>query len=214
MKFIRQPDLPYPQPWEWIKDNIEFTDKKCFYVDVGANDGLIVSNTAYYDLDLGWNGICIEPHPRAFSELIKNRPNAINLNICISDEEGEVDFCTVSGYAEMLSGIEKFYHQDHKLRIDSEINTHGGNKKIERIVSKPLKQVLFENKVKKVDYLSIDTEGSELEILKSIDFDKVDIRIISTENSSKSNIKEFLESKNFAFADIICGDEIYFNNKL
>lgn len=210
MNYQRQPDLPYPQPWEWIKDNIEFSDDECLYVDVGANDGLIVSNTAYFDLDLNWKGICIEPHPRAFSELIKNRTNSINLNICISDEEGEVDFCAVSGYAEMLSGIEKCYHPDHKKRIKSEIEKYGGNKEIVKIISKPLRQVLSENEVKKVDYLSIDTEGSELQILKSIDFDAVDIRVISTENSSGSDIKNFLKDKGFIFANFICADEIYY----
>jgi len=210
MNYQRQSDLPYPQPWEWIKDNIEFTDDECLYVDVGANDGLIVSNTAHFDLNLNWKGICIEPHPRAFFELTKNRPNAINLNICISDEEGEVDFCAVSGYAEMLSGIEKCYHPDHKKRIESEIEKHGGNKEIVKIISKPLRQVLLENEVKKIDYLSIDTEGSELEILKSINYDLVDIRVISTENSSKSRIKEFLENKGFVFSDMVSGDEIYY----
>lgn len=210
MNYQRQSDLPYPQPWEWIKDNIEFSDNECFYVDVGANDGLIVSNTAYFDLDLNWKGICIEPHPRAFSELIKNRPDSINLNICISDEESEVDFCIVSGYAEMLSGIEKCYHPDHKKRIESEIERHGGNKEIIKIISKPLKQVFSENKLKKIDYLSIDTEGSEMEIIKSIDFDLVDIRVISTENSCNSDIKSFLETKGFIFADKICADEIYY----
>lgn len=209
MTYQRQIDLPYPQPWEWIKDNVDFSDAEGLYVDVGANDGLIVSNTAYFDLDLNWKGICIEPHPRAFSELVKNRPNSINLNICISDEEGEVDFCAVNGYAEMLSGIEKSYHPDHKLRIESEIQKHGGNKEIVKISSKPLSQVLFENKISKVDYLSIDTEGSEFQILKSINFDVVDIKAITTENSSQSDIQSFLESKEFTFVGIICADEVY-----
>lgn len=209
MKYNREEGLPYPQPWEWIKDNMDFHDNQCFYVDVGANDGIIASNTAHYDLNMGWEGICIEPHPRAFSELVKNRPNAINLNICISDEQGEVDFCVVNGYAEMLSGIEKCYHVDHKKRIDSEIESYGGSKEIVKISSKPLKQVLFENQVKKIDYLSIDTEGSELQIIESIDFDLVDIRVISTENSSRTDIKGFLESKGFIFCNQICCDEIY-----
>ena len=214
MKYDREEGLPYPQPWEWIKDNIDFHDEECFYVDVGANDGLIVSNTAYYDLDLGWKGICIEPHPKVYTKLKKNRPNAINLNVCVSESDSEVDFLMIDGYAEMLSGIEKSYHPDHKIRIESEIERHGGNKQVIKIISKPLKQIFFENKVKKVDYLSIDTEGSELEILKSIDFDVVDIRVISTENSSRSDIREFLKNKGYVFADLICGDEIYLKNEM
>lgn len=212
MKFIRQSDLPYPQPWEWIKDNIEFKDEKCFYVDVGANDGLIVSNTAHFDLNLGWDGICIEPHPRAFIELEKNRKNSKNLNLCISEEETEVDFLVINGPAEMLSGIYDKYHPDHKTRIESEIQKNGGNKELIKVRSKPLKQIFKENFITKVDYLSIDTEGSEYEILSSIDFDEVDIRVISTENSSGKDIKELLYKKNYTFATICCGDEIYYKN--
>ena len=209
LNFKRQEDLPYPQPWEWVKDNINFSDEELFYVDVGANDGLIVSNTAHFDLNLGWKGICVEPHPRAFSELQKNRPNSINLNYCITDSEGEVDFLSISGYAEMLSGIKSFYSEEHLKRIDSEIQKHGGEKQIIKIVSKPLWKVLKEYDVKKIDYLSIDTEGSEFEILNGIDFDRVDIRVISTENSSNKEINKLLQDKGYVFAGFVCGDEIY-----
>jgi FkbM family methyltransferase len=209
LNFKRQEDLPYPQPWEWVRDNINFYDEELFYVDVGANDGLVVSNTAHFDLNLGWKGICVEPHPRAFSELQKNRPNSINLNYCITDSEGEVDFLSISGYAEMLSGIKNFYSEDHLKRIDSEIEKHGGEKQIIKIVSKPLWEVLKEYDVKKIDYLSIDTEGSEFEILNGIDFDQVDIRVISTENSSNKEINKLLQNKGYIFAGFVCGDEIY-----
>jgi FkbM family methyltransferase len=209
-KFERQSDLPYPQPWEWIRDNIEFTDEERFYVDVGANDGIIVSNTAYFDVNLGWSGICIEPHPRAFADLEKNRLRSINLNMCISLEDIEVDFLVIDGYAEMLSGIYDRYHPDHRSRIDSEIQKHGGSKKLVKIKSKPLKKIFEEHSVTKVDYLSIDTEGSEYDILRSIDFDAVNIRVISTENTSRSDIRSFLESKGFVFATQCCADEIYY----
>lgn len=209
LNFKRKEDLPYPQPWEWVRDNINFSDEELFYVDIGANDGLIVSNTAHFDLNLGWKGICVEPHPRSFSELQKNRPNSINLNYCITDSEGEVDFLSISGYAEMLSGIKNFYSEDHLKRIDSEIKKHGGEKQIIKIVSKPLWKVLKKYDVKKIDYLSIDTEGSEFEILNGIDFDQVDIRVISTENSSNKEINKLLQNKGYIFAGFVCGDEIY-----
>ena len=210
MKFKRQSDLPYPQPWEWVKDNIRFEDEKCFYVDIGANDGLIVSNTAYFDMDLGWDGICVEPHPRAFEDLEKNRPRSINLNMCASVEDNEVDFLVVNGHAEMLSGIYDNYHPDHRSRIDSEIQRHGGSKELIKVKSRPLKEIFEEYSVTKVDYLSIDTEGSEYDILCSIDFDAVDVRVITTENSSRSDIRTFLEGKGFVFATQCCADEIYY----
>ena len=109
----------------------------------------------------------------------------------------------------MLSGIKNSYHPDHLLRIDSEIKKHGGNKELIKVKSNSLKKIFEDCSVKKVDYLSIDTEGSELEILSSIDFEKVDIRVISTENSSRKNIKEFLSDKGYDMLNVVCGDEIY-----
>lgn len=210
MKYQREEHLPYPQPWEWVRDNIDFEDSDLFYVDVGANDGIIASNTAYFDLELGWKGICIEPHPSAFKKLESNRTSSINLNLCASDDDGIVDFLAIDGYSEMLSGIHKYYPSDNLKRIERELQIMGGEKKIIKIQSKPLNKILSEYEVKKIDYLSIDTEGSEYQILNSIDFDEVDIRVISTENSSGRDIKQFLELKGYIFAGQICGDEIYY----
>lgn len=210
MKYQREEHLPYPQPWEWVKDNIEFTDSNLFYVDVGANDGLTASNTAYFDLELGWKGICIEPHPSAFKKLELNRANSINLNLCASNDEALLDFLAIEGYSEMLSGIHKYYPLGNLERIDRELQVMGGEKKIIKIQSKPLNKIFDEYKVKKVDYLSIDTEGSEYQILNSIDFDEVDIRVITTENSSGMDIKKFLDVKGYIFAGQVCGDEVYY----
>jgi hypothetical protein len=120
-----------------------------------------------------------------------------------------VDFLVISGYSEMLSGIKNNYHSDHLKRIDFEIQEYGGNTEINKIQSKPLLKIFKEFDVSKVDYLSVDTEGSEYEILSGINFDEVDIRVISTENSSKKNIRGFLEDKNYIFLGQVCCDEIY-----
>ena len=95
-------------------------------------------------------------------------------------------------------------------RIDSEIQKHDGSKELIKVKSRPLKEIFEEYSVTKVDYLSIDTEGSEYNILRSIDFDAVDVRVISTENSSRSDIRALLEGKGFVFATQCCGDEIYY----
>ena len=53
--------LPYPQPWEFVLEKYFVDQKDGFYVDVGAHNGITYSNTAHFDLNLGWSGICIEP---------------------------------------------------------------------------------------------------------------------------------------------------------
>ena len=67
----------------------------------------------------------------------------------------------------------------------------------------------------KIDYISIDIEGGELNVLKSIDFEKYSIKVISVENNSpdKNNFKSFFSEKNFKYFDRIGHDEIFFNKK-
>jgi FkbM family methyltransferase len=212
MIYNRQQDLPYPQPWEYVLDLIEGKKENGLFVDVGSNDGLIVSNTAYMEMDLGWRGICIEPHPDAFKRLEKNR-NCIKYNCCVSDEDTELDFLSVIGYAEMLSCIKDKTSKEHINRINSEVIKHGGSVKEIKIKSLPLQKILDDNNISKIDYLSIDTEGSEVSVINSIDFEKTKIKIISCENSNDDEtVKSFLLKKGFRFLKKICGDDIYVIN--
>ena len=211
MKFARESyeNLPYPQPWEWIRDNINFEDNDLFFVDVGAYDGISSSNTGYFEIDLGWKGICIEPLPSAFKLLQQNR-NCLLYNCCISNIEGDVNFLALTGYTEMLSGIYSNYSENHLQRVNSELQKHGGKSEIVKIKSRKLSSILKENSITKIDYLSIDVEGGELSVLKSINFNEVDVCIISAENSSNnSNVNNFLNELGYEFLTKCCCDEIY-----
>lgn len=152
--------------------------EKGFFVDIGAHDGISGSNTKRLE-ELGWEGICVEPLPRAFEELQKNRTCELQ-NCAIWDKEGTTEFLVVTGYAEMLSGIVESYDPRHADRIDRELQHFGGTK-----TSITVRTRRFDNVVKnpRIDFLSIDTEGSELSILNTINFDKYDIRVICVENN-------------------------------
>lgn len=209
MGYDRQSDLPYPQPWEYVLDNIFNRARGLIFIDVGANDGLIVSNTAYMELDLGWDGICIEPHPEAFARLIENR-NCKKHNCCISEKEADVNFVVVTGYAEMLSGIQSEYDPQHMSRVNSEVEKHGGQIYTCKVKSKRLESIIEEHGFSHIDYLSIDTEGSELTVLKSVDLSKYDIRVISAENNGyDTRVREYLEANGYTYVTKVCADEIY-----
>ena len=209
MIYPRQTDLPYPQPWEFVYENFFKDKRELFYVDVGANDGLLVSNTAFFELDMNWNGICIEPHPVAFSKLETNR-RCVKYNCCVSDESTILEYNMVSGYAEMLSGIKSVQDDRHMRRIISEIEKHGGSLEVINVESKRLDSILSENNIQHVDYLSIDTEGAEMKVLSSLDLNTFDIKVISAENSDTSEtVKNFLNSKGYDFIAKVCSDEIF-----
>ena len=68
--------------------------------------------------------------------------------------------------------------------------------------------------IKEIDYLSIDIEGSELDVLNSINFQEYIIKVISVENNNpeKINFNSFFKEKNFSFFDRVGQDEIFYNN--
>lgn len=209
MNYNRQQDLPYPQPWEYILDNIFNNKKGLFYIDVGANDGLTVSNTAFMEMDLEWDGICVEPHPEAFSRLEKNR-QCKKYNVCVSNVETDLNFYEIKGYAEMLSGIKSEYDDRHLDRIESEVHKNGGEINVIKVKSMMLNSILEENNIKDIDYLSIDTEGSELSVLQSVNLEKYNIKVISVEhNGYNDNVKSYLTSNGYKYVTKICADEIY-----
>jgi FkbM family methyltransferase len=209
MKYNREESLPYPQPWEFILSKISGRKENGFFVDVGANDGLIVSNTAHLEINLNWRGICIEPHPEAFERLSKNR-NCLKINCCISNQETELDFMVVKGYAEMLSGLVNEYTDSQLNRIKSETSIHGGSTEIIKVPSKTLNSILQDNNIINIDYLSIDTEGSEFNVLQSLDLEKYKVKIISVENSGNGQIiLNYLKQYNYNFIQNICGDDIF-----
>jgi len=212
MNFIRQTNLPYPQPWEFVLKIIGEKQNGIF-VDVGAYDGVIVSNTHYFEDKLNWKGLCIEPNPNAFEKLLKSRTSNC-INIGISNDDTELEFIKVNGYAEMLSGFKNYISDSHYERINEELVKNGGNIDFIIIKVRKLKDIFIENNINNIDYLSIDTEGNEFNVLNSIDYDTCYINIISVENNDNStDVKNFLTTKGFCFVTKICGDDIYKNTK-
>jgi FkbM family methyltransferase len=180
-----------------------------FYIEIGAHDGVSCSNTLFFEEFRNWKGICIEPGTEEFEKLSKNR-KSINIKACISDYDGESEYTYIEGYSMMLSGLSESYNFSHKNRISNEVNHHGGKINQIKMPVYRLQSILDEHNIIDVDYCSIDTEGSEFNIVKSIDFEKTNIKIFSIENNyGDTEIKDFLESKGYTLYKKIQWDDIF-----
>jgi len=191
------------------------------FVDIGAHDGVSFSNSYFYEKELGWKGICIEPLSGMYEKL-KSARSCVCVNGVISQKAGMVKFREVEHKPEehteytpsMLSGIEALYDPRHMQTIAWEVRGKGVGYKIIDVPSYRLNDLLDKYKLATIDYLSIDTEGGELEILKSINFDLHYIYVIDVENNfADTDIRVFLEGKGFAFVQRCVCDEIYVNTK-
>lgn len=177
--------------------------KNGFFIDIGAYDGITINNTFIFE-QIGWKGIAIEPQPDIFLKLQKNR-TCDCYNIALSTKsEDSVDFMKVSG-SDMLSRLNLNTSNSHKKRIKSE------HSKPELIKVKTLTfEDLMKNypTIKYIDFMSIDVEGSELDIIKTIDFNKYKFGLITIENPDK--IKKYMKEKGYGvFLDNIGCDSFF-----
>jgi len=205
---LKLEQIPRPQPIDFV---IKFFNYKenLFFIDVGAHDGITWNNTIALEEFYNWNGICIEPNPIVFEKLKINR-KVKKINFGISESDQELEFWMIDGYSEMLSGFSNFYDQKHIDRINKEIKMYGGKINKIPVLSKKLETIFEEDNIINVDYLSIDTEGAELSILKSINFFKTSIKLISVENNGYNDEAAiFLKDNGYRKLTKICHDEFF-----
>jgi FkbM family methyltransferase len=198
----------------WLHENVFSDIRDGIFLEVGADDGVDKSNTIFFEKELGWNGICVEPSPRRFKLLRENR-SCICENYAIADSQGEVEFMDISGYGKGLSGIVDSYDPQHRDRIEREIK-HPDNQGYEmvQVSTIPLATLLNKHGITHVDFCTIDTEGSELQVLKSIDFGRCQFDIILVENNYEDNsVQEFLTGAGFEFETKVGIDDVYFHKQ-
>jgi len=179
------------------------------FLDIGANDGKSLSNTYYLEKELGWTGICFEPIPDIFKRMDAVR-SCTKINAGIADKKSIEKFTFVDGPSHMLSGMTKDYDPRHKQRVQHEVATLGGSIKEVDVQCLVLNDVLEELGIYHIDYLSMDTEGNEFAIIKTIDFDKFDITVMSIENNY-NNVEQtnYILSKGYRLQGRLEADEIF-----
>lgn len=158
-------------------------------IEVGAVDGVESSNTLFFERR-GWECLCIEPQPGPgyFASLKKNRKNALNYAISSIDID-EIEFTVVHAKADWTGGFRPWNGMSG-LSVDERlIKQHeagGFELKREKILVEARRldwciEKHFNHP--KIDFISIDTEGSELDVLHSFDVNKYNTRLLVIENN-------------------------------
>jgi hypothetical protein len=182
-----------------------------FFLDSGASDGVTKSNTQLLEASFGWRGICVEPNETFFRELVKNRA-CVCVSCCLYDREGDVELVE----ADVLSGILDEYHPS-MLRLAQEMfhvpEGSPGRPATVRRPARTVRSLLRELGAPRViDYWSLDTEGSELTILKSFPFDEFSFRVLTVEHNNlpaREGIRAHLESHGYVRIEELEIDDCY-----
>jgi FkbM family methyltransferase len=162
------------------------------FVEFGAADGLSGSNSHTLEAHYGWRGLLAEPARSWHAELAKNRSCLID-HRCVTDRTG--DRVLFRDCAERpLSTIEAFRSADRFGR------KRAGARRYE-VDTVSLNDLLTEHGLGRVDYLSVDTEGSELMILSAFDFERFRPRVITVEHGydpdRRARLHELLTSRGY-----------------
>lgn len=150
-----------------------------YFVDFGASNGIDLSNSYLMEKDFGWNGILCEPAKLWHKDLKKNRNCQLELNCVWRDSVSLLDFN--EAYIPEFSSISDF--------SDTSLNKKARkNYKHYKVKTISLFDLLEKyNAPCDIDYLSIDTEGSEYEILKNFNFSKYTFKLITCEHNFSLN---------------------------
>ncbi len=164
------------------------------FLEFGATDGISLSNSYMLENNFRWTGILAEPSPQWHEKLKNNRPNTRIITDCIWKCSGEkLDFF-VSDIGEFSTLVDYKLSDLSSMPGNTEIRIKDG--KVVEVESISLNDVMEKNfNGDAPSYLSIDTEGSEYEILQSLDFEKYRPVVFTVEHNNtnlQSKIDELI----------------------
>jgi FkbM family methyltransferase len=193
------------------------------FVEVGALDGFGASNTWFFEMERNWSGLLVEPNPIEFNKMsINPREKSYKENCAISDTEQEINFLSIEGPCNVLSGIMEFYNNQHIERINKELEMYKSypeghelfsRKEIIKMRAVRLESLFDKYNMTNIDLISIDVEGAELQVLNSINFDEVNINVFLIENNyGLQKETEFLINKGYKLLGNIQWDSVFVKN--
>lgn len=197
---------------DWFVDQVLMREgRNGVFVDVGGFDGVEGSNSLFFELFRGWTGVLVEP----VSDLV-DRARQVRRCPCIeaavSGDGATRDFLEVATGYRQMSGLADIYDGN----ILEQVRAHPAHSEtVRRIATRTLGDILAEQSIAAVDYLSLDIEGAEAEVLRSFPFDDVQVGVFSIENAAGNpEIADIMSAQGYRLTEFLGVDEIYCDNEL
>ncbi|EAV42138.1 hypothetical protein SIAM614_20655 [Stappia aggregata IAM 12614] len=176
------------------------------FLELGGYDGITGSNTLFFEKELGWTGLLIEPVPSNYAQAASVRRCAC-LNAAVGAPVPVADFLEIrSGYTQSGGLIDSIAPDLlDRIRLHPE-----HDERIARIPVRSIRDILEDMGIDRIDYLSLDVEGGEMAVLREFPFETVPVDTWSIENISDSpEIPSFMAGKGYEVIEFIGIDEIY-----
>jgi FkbM family methyltransferase len=197
--------LVYAQPAIHPEIRKLFRETAGFFFEVGANDGLTQSNTAYLERYQGWHGVLVEPLPMQFCKCLANRPASTVINAALvasdfSDRTVEIAYANLMSVVDdpsrNLLSIENHVATGRKFLMSDDLPLSGRRFIVPALTVSAILDRIGRNRV---DFFSLDVEGYEFEVLKGIDFSRHRPRYFLIEARDKSGMDDFLAQQGYEY---------------
>lgn len=189
----------------WVLKKLDYKEHG-FFVEFGATDGVLLSNTFLLEKEFNWTGLCAEPNPEFFDDLKNNRMCIVD-DACISGESGKhVEFVTAREFGTIRDYVDSDMHADRRKAYE----TVGGTINLTTISLDDF--LLKHNAPRDIDYISIDTEGSEFNILSTFPFDDWNVKAFTIEHNfteDRMKIRKLLEENGYTCLEAEWDDWYY-----
>jgi len=158
------------------------------FIEVGAYDGVIQSNTKLLEECYGWSGILIEPSKETFEILNKNRPSSFCIQCALGSFEEDNTFVWGDFDGGPMSSV-----NGNRLNRDAE----------QMVLMRSLQSILDEMKFHHINFFSLDVEGYELNVLLGIDFNKTifDYLLIEIQDDQFDDIVRLLDINEYELVE-------------
>jgi FkbM family methyltransferase len=156
---------------EWIVRDYFHDERNGVFVDVGANDYRRFSNTYYLETNLGWSGLAIEPQRKFAADYAKHRPRTVFIPLFVSDQSNAEVVLNVPGNNDLIASADKTF-----------VEHMGGDSVVPlRTNTTTLDDVLERERIQRIDFLSIDVELHEPEVLRGFTLERFRPRLVCVE---------------------------------
>ncbi|XP_043289340.1 uncharacterized protein [Venturia canescens] len=195
---LKNPDILDPSMGQ-AREIMKALDNKNrgFFIECGAYDGETRSNTLVLERFLGWSGILIEADPINFSMMLDKKRKAYLSPTCLSIKPYPMKASFL-----MARNIGRIHEHDESQteKLPNTMDVAHSGKHI-TVQCFPLVSYVAALGIETVDYLSLDIEGNEMEVLETIPFDRIDIRTLSVEHIhgrvGRKQMIEFMEKRGY-----------------
>lgn len=175
-----------------------------FFLEMGATNGIFVSNTLVLERDYGWTGICVEPSPVFFEDLKANRKCQC-VNKCVDESGGEVEFLLAGEVGGIIDNDTDNSYEKRSEKLDE----FRGQGKVIKVKTLTLEDLLDECGAPSViDYFSLDVEGAETRILRNFNFNKYTFTALTIERPTLE-LNKILFKNGYVFVKNVRFDTFY-----